>query len=134
MNGRAEAEDAIRLDAYVGITNTTVAPPLQICSQRSTSEETVRRLIHMDAAPHFRMAHPREEHLTPLLVAVGAANPDVQLGATKTSAATPVAAGAEVQVDATGSASAVAGKQAGRARLLFQGLMMGQPIESFAFD
>ena len=32
-----------------------------------------RELLHWDAAPAARLAHPREEHLLPLMVAVGAA-------------------------------------------------------------
>jgi aromatic ring-opening dioxygenase catalytic subunit (LigB family) len=35
-----------------------------------------RALLHWDAAPAARQAHPREEHLIPLLVAAGAAGTD----------------------------------------------------------
>lgn len=35
-----------------------------------------RKLIAWDGAPAARLAHPREEHLLPLMVAVGAANGD----------------------------------------------------------
>lgn len=39
----------------------------------STPEERVRRLLEWEQAPSAREAHPREEHLIPLMVAVGAA-------------------------------------------------------------
>lgn len=35
--------------------------------------ERTAALMHWDGAPHARMAHPREEHLLPLMVALGAA-------------------------------------------------------------
>lgn len=39
-----------------------------------TSTERLQRLqLSPSHAPHFRKAHPREEHFTPLLVAAGAA-------------------------------------------------------------
>ena len=38
--------------------------------------ERTRRLIDWEAAPAARMVHPREEHLLPLMVAVGAAESD----------------------------------------------------------
>ena len=38
-----------------------------------TPAERVERLIHWAAAPAARLAHAREEHLIPLMVAVGAA-------------------------------------------------------------
>ena len=34
------------------------------------------RLAHWDIAPAARLAHPREEHLLPLMVAAGAAGED----------------------------------------------------------
>ncbi|MCY1301926.1 hypothetical protein D9M70_515630 [compost metagenome] len=37
-------------------------------------EERTRRLRDWDKAPQARFAHPREEHLLPLLVACGAAS------------------------------------------------------------
>jgi aromatic ring-opening dioxygenase catalytic subunit (LigB family) len=36
-------------------------------------EERSTALLHWDQAPYARMAHPREEHLLPLMVALGAA-------------------------------------------------------------
>lgn len=41
-----------------------------------TAEERVERLKHWTAAPAARLAHPREDHLIPLMVAVGAAGHD----------------------------------------------------------
>ncbi len=38
--------------------------------------ERSQRLLEWEAAPAARLAHPREEHFMPLLVAVGAAEPD----------------------------------------------------------
>ena len=43
---------------------------------RTTPNERVAELTHWDAAPAARDAHPREEHLLPLHVAVGAAGND----------------------------------------------------------
>ena len=40
---------------------------------RSTPEQREERLLQWSAAPAARIAHPREEHLLPLMVAVGAA-------------------------------------------------------------
>jgi aromatic ring-opening dioxygenase catalytic subunit (LigB family) len=39
----------------------------------SSPDERRRRLLHWSAAPAARAAHPREDHLIPLMVAVGAA-------------------------------------------------------------
>lgn len=41
-----------------------------------TSEERRRRLVRWENAPHARDAHPREDHLIPLMVVVGAACKD----------------------------------------------------------
>ena len=38
--------------------------------------ERVTRLIEWETAPAARMAHPQEDHLVPLMVAVGAAGND----------------------------------------------------------
>ena len=46
---------------------------LQETLVRATPEERTRRLIGWEAAPYARVAHPREDHLIPLMVAVGAA-------------------------------------------------------------
>lgn len=40
------------------------------------AEERDRRLVDWERAPAARAAHPREEHLIPLMVAAGAAGPD----------------------------------------------------------
>lgn len=42
----------------------------------SSSEERCRRLVEWEEAPAARIAHPREEHLLPLHVIVGAAGDD----------------------------------------------------------
>jgi aromatic ring-opening dioxygenase catalytic subunit (LigB family) len=34
------------------------------------------KLLHWESAPHARLAHPREDHLLPLLAVVGAAGSD----------------------------------------------------------
>jgi aromatic ring-opening dioxygenase catalytic subunit (LigB family) len=43
----------------------------------ASPRERLARLIHWEDAPSARAAHPREEHLLPLMVAVGAAGDDV---------------------------------------------------------
>lgn len=43
---------------------------------RASPEERTERLLNWEAAPAARLAHPREEHLLPLMVAVGAAEDD----------------------------------------------------------
>jgi aromatic ring-opening dioxygenase catalytic subunit (LigB family) len=43
----------------------------------SQPDERRQRLLHWSAAPAARAAHPREDHLLPLMVAVGAAGDDV---------------------------------------------------------
>jgi hypothetical protein len=46
--------------------------------ERCTSSERARRLLRVEAeAPHFRACHPREEHFTPIYVALGAASPEL---------------------------------------------------------
>jgi aromatic ring-opening dioxygenase catalytic subunit (LigB family) len=44
---------------------------------KSSPDERQRRLLRWSAAPAARAAHPREDHLIPLMVAVGAARDDV---------------------------------------------------------
>jgi aromatic ring-opening dioxygenase catalytic subunit (LigB family) len=44
---------------------------------KSSPDERRRRLLGWSAAPAARAAHPREDHLIPLMVAVGAAGDDV---------------------------------------------------------
>ncbi|HEY0064928.1 MAG TPA: dioxygenase, partial [Telluria sp.] len=46
---------------------------LQFALLALTTAERSAALLHWDGAPHARMAHPREEHLLPLMVAFGAA-------------------------------------------------------------
>jgi aromatic ring-opening dioxygenase catalytic subunit (LigB family) len=43
---------------------------------KSTAAERIARLVEWSAAPGARQAHPREDHLLPLMVAVGAAGDD----------------------------------------------------------
>ena len=45
-------------------------------TMRAPSAERSQRLLDWEAAPAARLAHPREEHLLPLMVAVGAAEHD----------------------------------------------------------
>ena len=59
---RGRREDSVRFDAWLGQTLVESAP-----------DERTRRLIEWERAPAAREAHPREEHLLPLHVAVGAA-------------------------------------------------------------
>jgi aromatic ring-opening dioxygenase catalytic subunit (LigB family) len=42
-------------------------------AMQSSPQERKRRLEQWDAAPSARIAHPEEDHLVPLMVAVGAA-------------------------------------------------------------
>lgn len=42
----------------------------------STADERRARLLHWESAPAARIAHPREDHLLPLMVALGAAEDD----------------------------------------------------------
>ena len=42
----------------------------------STPEDREQRLLAWEGAPSARAAHPREEHLLPLMVSVGAAGAD----------------------------------------------------------
>ena len=46
---------------------------LQLVLLTLTPAERTAALLNWDQAPHARMAHPREEHLLPLMVALGAA-------------------------------------------------------------
>jgi aromatic ring-opening dioxygenase catalytic subunit (LigB family) len=41
-----------------------------------SAEERAARLLEWAQAPYARVAHPREDHLIPLMVAVGAAGDD----------------------------------------------------------
>jgi aromatic ring-opening dioxygenase catalytic subunit (LigB family) len=66
MGSRAGAEASASFDRWL---NDTLV--------RSSPEERRRRLLGWSAAPAARAAHPREDHLIPLLVAVGAAGDDV---------------------------------------------------------
>lgn len=43
---------------------------------RHSGAERTSRLLHWESAPSARRAHPREEHLIPVMVAVGAAEDD----------------------------------------------------------
>ncbi len=43
----------------------------------STPDARIDQLLHWTSAPSARIAHPREEHLLPLMIALGAAQDDV---------------------------------------------------------
>jgi aromatic ring-opening dioxygenase catalytic subunit (LigB family) len=64
-NGRAPDVGSQRFDDW-----------LEQILTRATPDERVAGLTHWDTAPAARDAHPREEHLLPLHVAVGAAGND----------------------------------------------------------
>jgi aromatic ring-opening dioxygenase catalytic subunit (LigB family) len=64
-NGRAPDVGSQRFDDW-----------LEKVLTRTTPNERVAGLTHWDKAPAARDAHPREEHLLPLHVAVGAAGND----------------------------------------------------------
>jgi aromatic ring-opening dioxygenase catalytic subunit (LigB family) len=49
---------------------------LQQTLERTPLEERTRALASWESAPCARLSHPREEHLLPLMVAVGAAERD----------------------------------------------------------
>jgi aromatic ring-opening dioxygenase catalytic subunit (LigB family) len=49
---------------------------LQFTLLQLPPSERTAALMHWDGAPHARMAHPREEHLLPLMVALGAGGED----------------------------------------------------------
>lgn len=58
--------------------------------ERCAPAERVRRLLRAEAeAPHFRKAHPREEHFVPIYVALGAASAGLD-GAALAARSTPV--------------------------------------------
>ena len=59
------AEPSSRFDAWLRHTLLALPP-----------EERAAELMRWDAAPAARQAHPRENHLTPLMVALGAAGAD----------------------------------------------------------
>ena len=51
----------------------------EFLNQAITADESVRNdmLVHWHSAPAARLAHPREDHLIPLMVVAGAAGSDV---------------------------------------------------------
>ncbi|WP_020395010.1 DODA-type extradiol aromatic ring-opening family dioxygenase [Thiolinea disciformis] len=49
---------------------------LQETLLHTAPEQRTKRLLHWQEAPAARLAHPREDHLVPLMVAVGAAEHD----------------------------------------------------------
>ena len=69
-------------------------------------EERVRRLAQLERAPSFRMAHPREEHLMPILVAVGAAAPEAVAAVLGGAGGQCTSAAAVVATDGAASAAA----------------------------
>jgi aromatic ring-opening dioxygenase catalytic subunit (LigB family) len=62
MRGTSGYEPARQFDAW-----------LQQTLVHTSSDERARRLIDWEEAPAARIAHPREDHLLPLMAAVGAA-------------------------------------------------------------
>ena len=66
MRSGAGAEDSAAFDQWL---NDTLI--------KSSPDERRRRLLRWSVAPSARAAHPREDHLLPLMVAVGAAGDDV---------------------------------------------------------
>jgi len=50
---------------------------LQRALVTSTPQERYHKLVHWEEAPSSRLAHPREDHLLPLMVVAGAAQEDV---------------------------------------------------------
>lgn len=62
MRGTSGYEPSRQFDAWLQQTVVQASPP-----------ERAARLIDWERAPHARDAHPREDHLIPLMVAVGAA-------------------------------------------------------------
>jgi aromatic ring-opening dioxygenase catalytic subunit (LigB family) len=66
MMGPESKEPSAEFDAW-----------LQHSLEGTDFEERTAALTFWDAAPSARVAHPREEHLLPLMVAVGAAEHDV---------------------------------------------------------
>ena len=63
--GRAGAESSHQFDSWLATTMLESSP-----------DERTSRLIDWERAPAARACHPREEHLLPLMVAVGAAETD----------------------------------------------------------
>jgi aromatic ring-opening dioxygenase catalytic subunit (LigB family) len=64
--GPAGAEDSRRFDAWLTAAATNPDPMAR-----------ERELVRWESAPSARRAHPREEHLLPLMVAAGAAGDDI---------------------------------------------------------
>ena len=62
MHGTSANEPSRRFDAW-----------LQQTLVQAASDVRAERLLRWEAAPSARIAHPREDHLLPLMVAVGAA-------------------------------------------------------------
>lgn len=46
---------------------------------RDGPETKVQKMLNWSQAPHARNCHPREEHLIPLMVVLGAAGPDAKV-------------------------------------------------------
>jgi len=65
MMGPAAAEPSKQFDAW-----------LQEVLVESSPSERQRKIVYWSAAPSARLAHPREDHLMPLMVVLGAANDD----------------------------------------------------------
>ena len=90
--------------------------------ERCQPAERARRLLQAETlAPHFRLAHPREEHFIPIYVALGAASPELDAGALA-SRATPVPA--EDDVVASGEVTTSVSRGAAR-RVIQHDIVMG---------
>ena len=62
----------IRIFIYLFVGNgNTFQDWLEDTLTKHSDAERATRLLAIESAPAFRVAHPREEHFTPLLVAVG---------------------------------------------------------------
>ncbi|HQQ62527.1 MAG TPA: class III extradiol ring-cleavage dioxygenase [Pseudomonadales bacterium] len=66
MFGPAAKEPSMQFDRWLQETLLTSSP-----------SERINRLVDWESAPAARLVHPREDHLLPLMVAVGAAENDV---------------------------------------------------------
>lgn len=99
--GRKGASPDPRYKAFADWVHETLTSPALAAAERG------RRLAAIvKEAPHFREAHPREEHLIPLMVAVGAAHPECVPGAAASAAAAAAPAGAAAAAGAAGGAGA----------------------------
>lgn len=89
--------------------------------ERCQPAERARRLLQAETlAPHFRLAHPREEHFVPIYVALGAASPDLDAVALASRAPVP----AEEGVAASGELATSVSRGTAR-RVIQHDIVMG---------